>query len=82
MYAIRSYYVNGMARISEKVALVSENWLVNVTLVNDDETFDEDPQKAYRPFVSYGVRFMWDRFTIDAAFVNGYLIYETRNNFV
>lgn len=73
------YTINGMTRIGRKFALVSENWIVDLK-ETDYGRMDWDPyyvpERKYRAFVSYGMRFMWDRFTIDAAFINGYEIYD------
>jgi hypothetical protein len=65
--------INGMTRVGRKFALVTENWIINIE--EWDEKTNMDVSK-YRPFISYGMRFMWDRFTIDAAFINGYEIYD------
>jgi len=48
--------LSGMKRISRRVALVSENWLV--------------PADNYYGILSYGVRFMGERITVDLAFLN------------
>lgn len=48
--------LGGMARISEKLWLVSENWVV--------------PTPNYYVVVSYGMRFVSKRIAVDLAFVN------------
>ncbi|MBX0334643.1 hypothetical protein K3G39_15485 [Pontibacter sp. HSC-14F20] len=48
--------LSGMKRISRRVGLVSENWLV--------------PSDGYYGLISYGVRFMGERLTVDLAFIN------------
>jgi hypothetical protein len=50
--------VGGTARLSSRVALVSENWLI----------LNEDFKLAEQPF-SLGVRFMGDRLSADVGFV-------------
>lgn len=56
--------LNGMLRTSRKTAIVSENWMVR---------FDGE----YQPLFSYGARFMWNRFTIDGAFLNNKEIFDS-----
>ncbi len=48
--------VSGMTRISEKTALITENWFIS----NDN----------YYSVFSYGVRFFGDNLAVDLAFVN------------
>ncbi|WP_157578511.1 hypothetical protein [Pontibacter roseus] len=48
--------LSGMKRISRRAALVTENWLV--------------PADGYYGVLSYGVRFMGERITVDLAFLN------------
>ncbi|PKV66471.1 hypothetical protein [Pontibacter ramchanderi] len=48
--------LSGMKRISRRVGLVSENWLV--------------PSDGYYGLISYGLRFMSERITVDLAFIN------------
>lgn len=48
--------LSGMKRVSRRVGLVTENWLV--------------PTEAYYGVFSYGVRFMGERLTVDLAFLN------------
>ncbi len=50
--------IGGMARISEKLWFVSENWIAPV--------YDDD----YYLIVSYGVRFAANRIAVDLAFIN------------
>lgn len=65
--------INGMFRVSKKVAFVTENWIVHVE-VHDELT--NNSEKKYQGYFSYGLRFMWDKFTIDAAFINGPEIFD------
>ncbi|MFC2087069.1 hypothetical protein ACFLSA_02770 [Bacteroidota bacterium] len=60
--------VNGMVRAGRKIAFVTENWFVTINEHND---ITDTEEYVYKGFFSYGARFMWDRFTIDAAFING-----------
>ncbi|WP_187260977.1 hypothetical protein [Pontibacter beigongshangensis] len=48
--------LSGMTRISRRVGLVTENWLM--------------PVDNYYGIVSYGVRFMSEKITVDLAFLN------------
>lgn len=45
-----------MARVSRRIGLVTENWLV--------------PADGYTGLISYGLRFMGERMTVDLAFIN------------
>jgi hypothetical protein len=47
---------SGLTRVSKKVALLSENWII--------------PSDSYYPFFSYGVRFFGEKLAVDLAFVN------------
>ena len=47
---------SGMTRLSKKIALVSENWIV--------------PADIYYPLFSYGIRFFGEKMAIDLAFIN------------
>lgn len=48
--------VSGMARVSRRLGLVSENWIV--------------PIDGYYGVLSYGLRFMSEKITVDFAFIN------------
>ncbi len=52
--------VSGMARLSKRIALVSENWLV--------PGIDND--SGYYGIFSYGIRFLGQKTSIDLAFIN------------
>ena len=54
--------IGGMARVSEKLWLVSENWIV--------------PTPEYYLVVSYGLRFAAKRIAVDLAFINSKDIYQ------
>ena len=54
--------IGGMARVSEKLWLISENWIV--------------PTPEYYVVVSYGVRFAAKRIAVDLAFINSKDIFE------
>jgi hypothetical protein len=48
--------LSGMARVSRRLGLVSENWIV--------------PVDGYYGVLSYGLRFMSEKITVDLAFIN------------
>lgn len=48
--------LSGMKRVSRRIGLVTENWLV--------------PTDSYYGVLSYGIRFMGERLTVDLAFIN------------
>jgi hypothetical protein len=50
-----------MTRASKRIAFVSENWII------PNEEFDK---VKYNALVSYGLRFMGEKLTIDFAFIN------------
>ena len=55
--AMPTLTLSGMARISERISLVTENWFVS----------GED---GYQAFVSFSVRYMLDKVSLDFGFVN------------
>jgi len=54
--------LSGMMRVSRRMGLVSENWFI--------------PTNGYYGVVSYGVRFMSEKITVDFAFLNNPDIFE------
>jgi hypothetical protein len=52
--------ISGMARLSKRIALVSENWLIPGV----------DNDSGYYGIISYGVRFLGEKTSIDLAFIN------------
>ena len=48
--------LSGMTRVSKRVALVTENWLI--------------PTDSYYGIFSYGVRFLGEKIAVDLAFIN------------
>ncbi|MCX7986219.1 MAG: hypothetical protein N2662_04720, partial [Bacteroidales bacterium] len=48
--------ISGMKRVSRKVGLVTENWII--------------PADGYKAVFSYGVRFFGEKIAIDLAFYN------------
>ncbi|MBL8003542.1 MAG: hypothetical protein JNL36_00460 [Candidatus Kapabacteria bacterium] len=48
--------ISGMTRITDKMAFVTENWLL--------------PQENYDGFFSYGVKFIGEKYDCDIAFIN------------
>jgi small nuclear ribonucleoprotein (snRNP)-like protein len=55
--AMPTLTLSGMVRIAERISVVTENWFVS----GDD---------GYQAFVSFSVRYMFDRLSIDFGFVN------------
>lgn len=55
--AMPTLTLSGMARIAERISIVTENWFVN----GDD---------GYQAFVSLSVRYIFDNLSIDFGFVN------------
>jgi len=54
--------ISGMTRLSKRVALVSENWIVPAVGSNDN----------YYGIFSYGIRFLGEKTSIDLAFLNNH----------
>ena len=52
--------LSGMARVSKRIAFVSENWLIPEVGSND----------SYYGIFSYGIRFLGEKTSIDLAFIN------------
>jgi hypothetical protein len=67
--------LNAMARLSRKVALVTENWSIPFTRTNYD-VYPMTEKKVYDTYVSYGVRVMGEKITFDIALVNSKDIFE------
>ncbi len=57
--------IGGMARVSEKVWLISENWIMPMLI-----------DSSYYTVVSYGIRFAANRIAVDLAFINSKDIFE------
>lgn len=71
--------VNAMVRLSRKVAFVTENWSIPFTrIVHDYNNWNAPPttKKEYDTYISYGVRVMGEKITIDIALVNSEEIFE------
>ncbi|HEX8516360.1 MAG TPA: hypothetical protein VF868_09195 [Bacteroidia bacterium] len=62
------FVANGMARVGKKFALVTENWVVNVQGDPFDRGINADSH--YETFFSYAFRYMGQRSTLDAGFLN------------
>jgi hypothetical protein len=62
------FIANGMARLGKKYALVTENWVVNVKGDPFDRGITSDSH--YETFFSYAFRYMGQKSTLDAGFVN------------
>jgi len=54
--------VSGMMRATRRIGLVTENWFI--------------PTDGYYGFISYGLRFMGEKITVDFAFINNSDILE------
>jgi hypothetical protein len=52
--------ISGMTRVSKRIAIISENWLVPETATNG----------GYYGLFSYGIRFLGEKISIDLAFIN------------
>jgi preprotein translocase subunit YajC len=52
--------ISGMTRVSKRIALVSENWIVPGI----------DSNSSYYGIFSYGIRFLGEKTAIDLAFIN------------
>lgn len=55
------FSVSGMARVSKRIALISENWILPIS--------PDDDNSIYGVF-SYGIRFLGEKTSIDLAFIN------------
>jgi hypothetical protein len=52
--------ISGMTRVSRRIALVSENWIIP----------EVGPDGGYYGILSYGIRFLGEKTSIDLAFIN------------
>lgn len=74
--------VNGMTRVSRKIALVTENWSIPFTRYDYEYNNDYNAPpvvteiKEYDTYFSYGLRIMGEKITIDIALVNSKDIFE------
>jgi len=64
---------SGMLRASNRIALVTENWLLPIK--EFDNNTGKETDKYYGVY-SYGMRFMWEKVTIDLAFLNNPTFFE------
>ncbi len=68
------FNLNGMTRVSKKIALVTENWSIPVThydyVYDTNYNYTRTERKEYDTYISYGMRIMGEKITIDIAFVN------------
>jgi len=63
------YVINGMVRVGKQFALVTENWIVNV----QGDPFGRGVDRTgsyYETFFSYAFRYMGQKSTLDAGFLN------------
>ncbi len=70
------YNVNAMARVAKKFALVTENWMVNVTGNPFARKNISEIDEHYEVFYSYAFRYMGQKSTLDAGFVNTPSLFE------
>ncbi|MGQ0829286.1 MAG: hypothetical protein ACT4ON_12940 [Bacteroidota bacterium] len=62
------FVANGMARLGKKFALVTENWVIN--LQGDPLDRGKETESYYETFFSYAFRYMGQKSTLDAGFLN------------
>lgn len=62
------FVANGMARVGRKYALVTENWIVNTK--GDPFGRGITAPSHYETYFSYAFRYMGERTTLDAGFIN------------
>lgn len=55
------FSISGMTRVSRRIALISENWIL---------PFNPDDDKSIYGVFSYGIRFLGEKTSIDLAFIN------------
>lgn len=71
---------SGMTRVSKKVSLVSENWLIPATksepVYNGNGYYDPRTVNSYPLYFSYGLRFFGEKLSVDLGFVNSKDIFE------
>lgn len=70
--------LSGTVRVSKKLAIVSENWLVSVNGDPFNRGFGTDSH--YEPFISYGCRILNKRGSFDIGFLNTPALWE--NNYL
>ena len=62
--------LGGMLRSSRRTALVTENWFARIPNEYDEEEYGANlPESSSILLISYGIRFMGERMSIDFAFV-------------
>ena len=69
--------VNGMLRVSRRIAFVSENWII--PLYDRDYNYNYTSYTKtnyYEAFISYGLRIMKEKITFDLALINSGDIFE------
>lgn len=69
---------SGTVRVSKKLSIVSENWLVSVNGDPFSRGYKQDSH--YEPFISYGCRILNKRGSFDIGFLNTPALWE--NNFL
>lgn len=68
--------LSGTVRVSKKLAIVSENWIVPVNGDPFNRGFKEDSH--YEPFISYGCRILNKRGSFDIGFLNTPAFWENQ----
>ncbi len=69
--------INGMTRVSRRVSIVTENWMIKYTIDESEDYIDEfgneytieKERPEYKPTFSLGIRVMGDKVTVDIASV-------------
>lgn len=65
------FTISGMTRLSRKIGLITENWIVPSSESEYDPNFGvEIRRETYNLAYSYGLRFMGESISVDLAFVN------------
>lgn len=69
--------LSGMARINKRLAFVSENWFLPTSKeVYYSSSGQYVMKNVYYEGLSYGLRFMWEKISLDFAFINNRDIVE------
>ena len=73
------FTLSGMTRVSRKVALVTENWIIPATTEkisgsyfdqNGNYVYHYELSSSYRAYISYGLRFLGEKLSVDLGLVN------------
>ncbi len=64
------FVINGMTRLNKKIAFVTENWIVNLKDNPFGRAHLDNNSSRYDTFFSYAIRYMNEKSTLDAGFIN------------